>query len=168
MSEESLIVPVQVPSGTLHFAPVKSTATAREVIAALRANAELRAEVLDDLPDGGWALQRIRKHERGRTWERDELDALGDGPSLRQPHLLYIRLPTPSPPRPLGTHWPTAKHRSKDRHRSQTLLGLSNDVAYAHTYAPSCVSASLAFDHHILRTGTRNRRRLSMEVVHHS
>ncbi|EJD48467.1 hypothetical protein AURDEDRAFT_162426 [Auricularia subglabra TFB-10046 SS5] len=79
MPDDSLIVSVQVPSGTLHFAPVKSDATAHDVIAVLRANRELKAEVLDDLDDDLWALQRMRREERGRAWEKDELDSLGDG-----------------------------------------------------------------------------------------
>lgn len=33
MPHESFIVPSQLPSGTLHFAPVKSDATARDVVA---------------------------------------------------------------------------------------------------------------------------------------
>ena len=75
MPDDSLIVPVQVPSGTLHFAPVKADATAQDVIEVLRANLELKKEVLDDLQEDLWALQRIRREERGRAWEKDELDA---------------------------------------------------------------------------------------------
>jgi diaphanous 1 len=56
-----LIVPTLSPSGALHFAAVQPNATAQDVIDALSGLDEVRDEVLGDLPDNGWAVQRIRR-----------------------------------------------------------------------------------------------------------
>jgi len=79
MSAKPLIVPVVLITGSLRFAEVQEDAVAQDVINHLVAIQEVRAEVIGDLEDHGWALQKIRVEHNGRTWEEDELEALGDG-----------------------------------------------------------------------------------------
>ena len=79
MADSSLIVPTLVPSGSLHFAAVRRDAVAKDIIDALSGLEELRSEVLGDLKDSGWSVQRLRKERNGRLWEEAELEALGDG-----------------------------------------------------------------------------------------
>jgi diaphanous 1 len=79
MSVRPLIVPIVLTSGSLRFAEVREDATANDVIHSLVSIEEVKTEILGDLEDHGWALQRIRVEHSGRTWEEDELEALGDG-----------------------------------------------------------------------------------------
>lgn len=79
MPESSLIVPVVVPTGSLHFATVKPDGIVQDVIDALLAQPEAAAEVLGGLDDAGWALQKIRIEKSGRQWEEEDLERLGDG-----------------------------------------------------------------------------------------
>ncbi len=81
MPTSSFAVPTILTTATLHFAEVSEDATAQDVIDALIETA--RAEVLGDLDDQGWALQKIRVERNGRPWEEDELEALGDGESTQ-------------------------------------------------------------------------------------
>ena len=75
----SLIVPIALTTGSLRFAEVQEDARAQDVLNWLIASGEIRTEVIGDLDDHGWALQKIRAEHNGRTWEEDELEALGDG-----------------------------------------------------------------------------------------
>jgi len=75
----SLIVPTILISGSLHFADVAENSTAQDVIDALLKVDEVRSEILGDLEDQGWALQKMRVERNGRPWEEEELEALGDG-----------------------------------------------------------------------------------------
>ena len=79
MPTDPLIVPTVVPGGSLHFATVTSDGTVQDVLDALIANEEVTSEVLGDLEQYGWAIQRIRREHNGRQWEEDELEALGNG-----------------------------------------------------------------------------------------
>jgi len=79
MPEGSLIVPIVVPTGSLHFATVRPDGTVRDAINALLAQPEVTSEVLGGLDDAGWALQRIRIEKSGRQWEEEDLEKLGDG-----------------------------------------------------------------------------------------
>lgn len=74
-----LIVPTLSPSGALHFAAVKPNATAQDIIDALSGLDEVRDEVLDDLPDSGWAVQRIRKQLESGSQSETQLVSLGHG-----------------------------------------------------------------------------------------
>jgi diaphanous 1 len=78
--DDSILVPVLLASGSLHFATVGRSGTAQSVVDALAGLPEVRAEILGELACDAWALQRIRTEPSGRTWEEDELQALGDGP----------------------------------------------------------------------------------------
>lgn len=69
-------------TGSLHFAEVQQDSIAEDVIHVLMVVDEVKDEVLGELEDYGWALQRIRAEPSGRPWEEDELEALGDGMSL--------------------------------------------------------------------------------------
>jgi hypothetical protein len=60
--------------------------TAEEVVGRLARLEEVRREILGDLGDKGWALQKIREERSGRPWEEDELVRLGDGELLRPDH----------------------------------------------------------------------------------
>jgi diaphanous 1 len=79
MSDDTLIVPTVLPSGSLHFATVQHDGSVSDVIDFLSAQDEVKSDVLGDLPPCGWALQLIRKEPPGRQWEEDELESLGDG-----------------------------------------------------------------------------------------
>lgn len=74
-----LIVPTVLVTGSLHFAEVQRDSTAQDVINVLVSLNEVTNEILGDLEDHGWALQRIRVEPYGRPWEEKELEALGDG-----------------------------------------------------------------------------------------
>lgn len=80
MASQPLIVPIQLVTGSLHFAELLSEeGTAQDVIDHLSKSEEVRRDILGDLEDQGWALQRIREERSGRPWEEDELVGLGDG-----------------------------------------------------------------------------------------
>ena len=79
MPESSLIVPVVVPTGSLHFATIHPDGTASHVIDALLAQPDVASEILDGLDDAGWALQKIRIEKSGRQWEEEDLEKLNDG-----------------------------------------------------------------------------------------
>lgn len=81
MPDDLLIVPTILCSGSLHFASVSHGAIVQDVIDSLVALEEVQTDVLGDLQSQGWAIQRIRKEHNGRTWEEEELEALGDGES---------------------------------------------------------------------------------------
>lgn len=74
-----LIVPIVLTTGSLRFAEVQEDAVAQDIINSLAATEEARTELIGDLEDQGWALQRIRAERSGRPWDEDELEALGDG-----------------------------------------------------------------------------------------
>lgn len=74
-----LIVPTILPTGSLHFAEVPNNGKAQDVVDVLLAVEGLKKEVLGDLEDCGWSLQRLRAERSGRPWEENELLALGDG-----------------------------------------------------------------------------------------
>lgn len=79
MADQTLIVPVVLPSGSLHFATISRDGTVQDVVESLVVNDELISEILGDLQPYGWALQRIRREHNGRQWEEEELEALGNG-----------------------------------------------------------------------------------------
>jgi hypothetical protein len=77
--DEPLIVPILLPTGSLHFASVKHSGTVQDVIDALGSIDEVRQDILGDLQSASWALQLIRNEPHGRQWEEAELESLGDG-----------------------------------------------------------------------------------------
>ena len=79
MPDPPLVVPVILTNGALHFAEVAPDATTQDVIDVLVANTDVTTEALGDAEDDGWALQTVRVEQPGRTWEEEELEALGDG-----------------------------------------------------------------------------------------
>lgn len=72
-------MPIVLTTGSLRFAEVQEDAVAQDIINSLAATEEARTELIGDLEDQGWALQRIRAERSGRPWDEDELEALGDG-----------------------------------------------------------------------------------------
>lgn len=76
---DDLIVPTVTPAGVLHFVQVPRDATASQAVTALLSIEGLKEEIVRDLEETGWALQKVRRESPGRTWEEDELLALGDG-----------------------------------------------------------------------------------------
>jgi diaphanous 1 len=90
MSTDPLVVPLVLVTGSLHFVQVQEDARADDVVEAALDLEGLRDEVLGDLEDSGWALQRIRTEQPGRTWEEDELLSLGDGMSPLEPGPSYF------------------------------------------------------------------------------
>lgn len=81
MPDNSLIIPIVVPTGSLHFAAINPDGVVQDVINALIQLDEVVSEVLGDLVADNWALQQIRREFNGRQWEEEELEALGDGVS---------------------------------------------------------------------------------------
>jgi hypothetical protein len=79
MADSSLIVPVILVTGSLHFAEIRKDGKAQDVVNFLLETEGTKTEILGDLEDSGWALQQIRVEQSGRSWEEDELIALGDG-----------------------------------------------------------------------------------------
>ncbi|KAJ7490265.1 armadillo-type protein [Mycena galericulata] len=77
--------PAEPPS--FRLAEVDQNASAQDVIDALIALDGVKSEILGDLEDQGWALQKIRAEQSGRPWEEAELEALGDG-TLRSTTLI--------------------------------------------------------------------------------
>jgi len=78
MPESSLIVPVVVPTGSLHFATIKPDGIVQDIVDALLAQSEVTSEVLGGLYDAGWALQKICIEKSGRQWEEEDLERLSD------------------------------------------------------------------------------------------
>lgn len=78
----SLIVPALLVTGSLHFAEIQSDGKAQDVVDVLLQAEGIKKEILGDLEESGWALQRIRVEQTGRAWEEDELITLGDGKLL--------------------------------------------------------------------------------------
>ncbi|KAJ3796793.1 armadillo-type protein [Lentinula aff. detonsa] len=74
-----LIVPVVLVNGDLQFAEVGHDATAQDVLNKLLETSDVKNDILGDLEDQGWALQRLRLERKGRRWEEQELETLGDG-----------------------------------------------------------------------------------------
>ncbi|KAJ3532310.1 hypothetical protein NM688_g7443 [Phlebia brevispora] len=83
MADQTLIVPVVLSSGSLHFANILRDGTVEDVVENLVVDREVVEGILGDLSPYGWALQRVRREHNGRQWEEDELEALGNG--LLQP-----------------------------------------------------------------------------------
>ncbi|KAG8756405.1 hypothetical protein FRC12_010590, partial [Ceratobasidium sp. 428] len=86
MEGTSPIIPVLLPSGAIHFAKANPSDTTQDIIQVLLATEGVKSDVLGDLMqthdvavDWEWALQHVRKHERGRVWQDEELDQLDDG-----------------------------------------------------------------------------------------
>lgn len=79
MPDDTLLVPTVLTSGTVHFATVAATSTAKDVVDALVSKSEVKEEASGGLEEIGWALQRVRVERSGRSWEEDDLEELGDG-----------------------------------------------------------------------------------------
>jgi hypothetical protein len=122
MSDDILIVPTVLPSGSLHFASILHDGTVGDVINSLSALDEVKSDVLGDLPPSGWAIQLIRKESPGRQWEEDELESLGDGTYL------------------WGLSMNTQIYRSDFRHSGRDSQGCSIDTNHP---VGSFASASL-------------------------
>jgi diaphanous 1 len=79
MSDDSLIVPTLLPTGSLHFAAVKTDSVVQHVLDALANLEEVRDDILGDWQCDHWAMQKIRKETPGRQWDERELERLSDG-----------------------------------------------------------------------------------------
>jgi len=88
MSDNALIAPVLLPSGSLHFSAVKADSIVQDVIKALTQLEDVQEDVLGDWECNEWAVQKLRKEPPGRPWEELELESLSDGGS----YLSAIRL----------------------------------------------------------------------------
>jgi diaphanous 1 len=87
MASHPLIIPIQLVNGALQFVELPSEeGTVEDVVGRLAGLEEVRKDILGDLSDKGWALQRIKEERSGRPWEEDELVRLGDGELLRLDH----------------------------------------------------------------------------------
>jgi diaphanous 1 len=74
-----LVVAVLSPSGTVYFASVDTNARVEQVIDLLLRTTDISRQVLGDLNNKGWALQRIRRTPIGHIWTAEELEASRDG-----------------------------------------------------------------------------------------
>ncbi|EJD01599.1 FH2-domain-containing protein [Fomitiporia mediterranea MF3/22] len=112
MADNTLIAPVISPAGTVYFASVNQDATAQDVIASLIQPQDVRDEILGDLPESGWDLQRVRKEHSGRVWEEEELESIG--PELLQEDDLIAPIlaskPKPSAPERHFSSFPLTSH----------------------------------------------------------
>jgi diaphanous 1 len=88
MPDNPLIIPIVIPTGSIHFATIRPDGNVQDVINALILTDEVNSEVLGDLEVHGWALQKIRKEHAGRQWEEADLIALGDGVLFMQSQAL--------------------------------------------------------------------------------
>ena len=79
MADESLIVPIEIPSGSLQFVTISPNGTIQELLDSVTTNIDITSQLLEDLSPYGFAVQQIRKEHNGRQWEEDELDTLGNG-----------------------------------------------------------------------------------------
>lgn len=79
MSDDSLIVPTLLPTGSLHFAAVKSDSVVKDVLDTLANMEEVQEDILGDWWCDRWAMQKIRKETPGRQWDELELEHLSDG-----------------------------------------------------------------------------------------
>ena len=66
MAAVPLLVPTLSPSGALHFATVGEQATAQDVINVLSVLDEVKEDILGDLQEAGWAIQKIFRGLDGR------------------------------------------------------------------------------------------------------
>ncbi|KIM29475.1 hypothetical protein M408DRAFT_8151 [Serendipita vermifera MAFF 305830] len=66
MTSVPLIVPTLSPSGAIHFAAVRREATAQDIIDALSVLDEVKEDILGDLQENAWAVQRIHRGLEGR------------------------------------------------------------------------------------------------------
>jgi diaphanous 1 len=82
MAAVPFIVPTLSPSGALHFAAVDQSATAQDIIDTLSVLEDVQKDILGDLPESGWAIQRICKHDPGKTWDANEVTRIGNGKTL--------------------------------------------------------------------------------------
>lgn len=89
MADDTLIVPVLIPSGTLQFSTLMTSATLQDLLDDLTANGEITTQILGDLQPYGWAIQQVRKEHAGRQWEEDALEALGNGKNTNGTYSLY-------------------------------------------------------------------------------
>lgn len=97
-----LIIPTVTPTGVLHFVQVPKDASGHQVVTALLSIEGLKEEILGDLEEVGWALQKARSERAGRTWEEDELLALGDGQYGCESLLTILFTTSPSRYHPAG------------------------------------------------------------------
>jgi len=82
MAAVPLIVSTLSPSGALHFAAVRKEATAQDIIDALSVLDEVKEDILGDLQEEGWAIQRILHGVEGRLSK--DTNKLSDGTSSQR------------------------------------------------------------------------------------
>lgn len=81
MSADVTSVPILLSNGTVHRVSLRGVTNVGQAIASIVESDTVRESILDGLEDVGWDLQTIRIESRGRIWEEEELEALGDGAS---------------------------------------------------------------------------------------
>ena len=79
MPDPRVIIPVSTPSGSVYFASVSRDASIADLISSLIESGEIKAEVLGELEELGWDIQKIRKEQSGRSWEEEDLNQLETG-----------------------------------------------------------------------------------------
>ncbi|PVF96346.1 FH2-domain-containing protein [Serendipita vermifera] len=128
MAAVPFIVPTLSPSGALHFAAVDQSATSQDIIDALSVLDDVQKDILGDLPESGWAIQRIRKHDPGTTWDANALTQVGNGILSATEHIgpLIASTKPPSLQRhfsafPLSSHLHTPSIRLVSLHPSLCL-----------------------------------------------
>ncbi|TFY78768.1 hypothetical protein EWM64_g5245 [Hericium alpestre] len=85
MPDDVLIVPIILPTGSLHFASIRPDGTVQDAIDSLTSVDEVIEDVVGDLDPSGWCLQTIRQEESGRQWEDEDLEALGNASPTSPP-----------------------------------------------------------------------------------
>ena len=167
MSDDTLIVPTILPSGSLHFASVHHDGTVSDVINYLSDNGEVKSDVLDDLPPCGWALQLIRKEPPGRQWEEDELESLGDGTYVWNlfPVSTNCTNPTFRSSGRDGQDYPLDSDHTIRSFASASFLGFRPDIPSSFTCLTPRLFTPLAVRLSIISSRPRNSRWLCLEVL---
>ncbi|KAI6024499.1 hypothetical protein EDC04DRAFT_250355 [Pisolithus marmoratus] len=73
----TIVIPILLLDETVEYTTISPSATAQDLIDVLTRSDTVKATALTDVPSPAWALQRIRREEAGRRWEKTELGCLG-------------------------------------------------------------------------------------------
>ena len=146
MPDDALIVPMLLTSGSLQFATVVGSATVQDVTDTLLQEPEVSLEVLGDLQDYGWALQKIRREPNGRQWAEEELEELGNGAAMHHMFLLTCLMILRDCPSVEFCH-DSAERIPICRSFRPSLLGLSLDITSAYSGATTRIPPSIPDTH---------------------
>lgn len=151
MAAVPLIVPTLSPSGALHFAAVGREASAQDIINVLSVLDEVKEDILGDLQEEGWAVQRILKGVEGRL--PNGTNKLGDGTGL-----FYEKITTNLRCRLVNGYTTdftaTSSHQTNN---TEALFSISSELSSTYTLNSAGIPPSTVAGHTFLCTNTRLR-----------